>query len=168
MQWNELDAEACSLARTLSIVGDRWTLLVLRDCFLRVRRFDDFHERLGIGRPILTDRLQKLVSAGILDRVPYQERPARLEYRLTAKGLDLYPVVMSLVHFGDEHLAGDSGRPILHRHLTCGELFDPVMTCSACGEALRPREVVAFPGPGARDARSQPRDFTAGGSPDAP
>jgi len=151
MQWSELDAEACSVARTLSIIGDRWTLLILRDCFLRIRRFDDFQERLGIGRPILADRLQKLVSAGILAKVPYQERPVRYEYRLTPKGLDLHPVMISLVHFGDQHLAGPEGRPVLHRHTACGNLFDPVLTCSACGEPITARDVVVEPGPGARE-----------------
>ena len=156
MQWSELDAEACSVARTLSIIGDRWTLLILRDCFLRIRRFDDFQERLGIGRPILADRLNKLVEAGILAKVPYQERPVRYEYRLTPKGLDLHPVLLSLVHFGDEHLAGPEGRPVLHRHITCGNLFDPVLTCSACGEPVTARDVVVEPGPGARERSPVP------------
>ncbi len=156
MNWNELNDEACSLARTLSIIGDRWTLLILRDCFLRVRRFEAFQARLGIGRPILADRLAKLVTAGILDKVPYQARPVRYEYRLTAKGLDLHPIILSLVHFGDERLAGEAGRPVLHRHLRCGQLFDPVMVCSACGEPLAPRDVEALPGPGAASAGRRP------------
>ncbi|QUD89403.1 winged helix-turn-helix transcriptional regulator [Phenylobacterium montanum] len=156
MQWSELDGEACSLARTLSAIGDRWTLLILRDCFLRVRRFDEFQARLRIGRPILADRLKKLVGGGILAKVAYQEGPTRYEYRLTPKGLDLYPVIMSLVHFGDMHLASDAGRPLLHRHLKCGCLFDPVMTCSACGEKVSPRDVRPIPGPGARDPSHMP------------
>jgi DNA-binding HxlR family transcriptional regulator len=156
MQWKDLDAEACSLARTLSLIGDRWTLLILRDCFLRVRRFDDFQARLGIGRPILADRLKKLVDAFILAKVPYQQNPVRYEYRLTPKGLDLYPVVLSIVHFGDTHLAGKKGRPLLHRHRACGHVFDPVLTCSECGEALDPREVEVLPGPGAGAPRHLP------------
>lgn len=156
MQWNELDAEACSLARTLSVIGDRWTLLILRDCFLRVRRFDDFQARLGIGRPILADRLKKLVEAFILTKVAYQQNPIRYEYRLTDKGLDLYPVILSLVHFGDVHLADRKGPPLLHRHKACGQVFEPVMTCSACGEALGPRDVEVLPGPGAREPRHLP------------
>jgi DNA-binding HxlR family transcriptional regulator len=153
MHWKDLDAEACSLARTLSLVGDRWTLLILRDCFLRVRRFDDFQARLGIGRPILADRLRKLVEGQILAKVAYQDNPVRYEYRLTPKGLDLYPVIMSLVHFGDTHLAGEAGRPLLHRHLTCGHVFDPVTVCSECGEPLSPRRVQPIPGPGAGSER---------------
>ncbi|HEY0438157.1 MAG TPA: helix-turn-helix domain-containing protein, partial [Phenylobacterium sp.] len=93
MQWNELDRQPCSVSRTLSVIGDRWTLLILRDCFLKVRRFDDFQARLGIGRPILADRLQKLVDAFVLTKVAYRQNPTRYEYRLTEKGLDLYPVV---------------------------------------------------------------------------
>ena len=157
MQWSELEGEACSLARTLSAIGDRWTLLILRDCFLRVRRFDEFQARLGIGRPILAARLQKLVAGGILSKVAYQHGPTRYEYRLTPKGLDLYPVIMSLVHFGDVHLAGEAGRPLLHRHLSCGHVFDPVMSCSVCGEVVSPRDVRPLPGPGARDPSHLPK-----------
>ena len=157
MRWRELEDEACSLARTLSVIGDRWTLLILRDCFLRVRQFDDFQSRLGIGRPILADRLQKLVAHGVLVKAPYQESPVRYEYRLTPKGLDLYPVILSLVHFGDTHLAEGKGRPMLHRHAGCGHLFDPVLVCSECGEALSPREVAPEPGPGAHAPHHLPR-----------
>ena len=156
MQWSELENEACSLARTLAIIGDRWTLLILRDCFLRVRRYEDFQQRLGIGRGVLSDRLGQLVNAFILAKVPYQNNPRRYEYRLTPKGLDLYPIIMSIVHFGDEHLADKKGRPLLHRHRKCGRLFDPVMTCSECGEPLDPRDVEPEPGPGARGAQHLP------------
>ena len=156
MRWNDLDGEACSLARTVSVIGDRWTLLILRDCFLRVRRFDDFQERLGIARPILADRLDKLVKNFVLTKVAYQERPVRYEYRLTPKGLDLHPIILSMVHWGDIHLAGKKGRPVVHRHLVCGHEFDPVMTCSECGEELAPRDIQVLPGPGAADPRHLP------------
>jgi DNA-binding HxlR family transcriptional regulator len=156
MRWNEMDLEACSLARTLSVVGDRWTLLILRDCFLKVRRFEDFQARLGVSRPILADRLQRLVDAFVLTRVAYQEQPLRYEYRLTPKGLDLHPVIMALVHWGDQHMAGRPGRPLLHRHLGCGAVFDPVMVCSECGDPVGPRDVEPLPGPGARAGRHQP------------
>jgi len=149
MRWEDLGGEKCSVARTVSVIGDRWTLMVLRDCFLGVRRFDAFQARLGITRHILADRLKKLVAAGVLTRVLYETRPDRYEYRLTPRGLDLYPVLMGLVHWGDEHLAGAAGRPLLHRHLACGCDFDPVMTCSACGEAVTARQVQVRPGPGA-------------------
>ena len=156
MQWSDLEDQACSVARTLSVIGDRWTLMILRDCFLRVRRFDDFQERLGIGRPILADRLNKLVDAFVLTKVAYQTNPTRYEYRLTPKGLDLYPVIMSIVHWGDIHMAGKKGRPLLHQHLKCNHEFDPVMVCSECHEPLEPREVRTSPGPGARHAQHMP------------
>ena len=153
MRWEDLDRQACSLTRTLSVVGDRWTLLVLRDCFLRVRRFEDFQARLGIGRGILADRLRKLTDADILAKVAYREAPTRHEYRLTPKGLDLYPLIMAMVHWGDSHMAGDEGRPVLHRHDACGHVFDPVLTCSACGRPVDARGVHVLPGPGAGDPR---------------
>lgn len=152
MRWRELDREACSVARTVAVIGDRWTLLVLRDCFLRVRRFEDFQARLGITRHVLADRLRKLVKQGVLRRVAYQQRPRRHEYRLTAKGLDLYPVLMAIVHWGDVHLAGKRGRPLLHVHRSCGHAFDPLTVCSACGEPVDPRAVQVQAGPGAARA----------------
>jgi DNA-binding HxlR family transcriptional regulator len=149
MRWSDLGSEQCSVARTVAVIGDRWTLLILRDCFLRVRRFEAFEQRLGVTRHILADRLRKLVAEGVLRKVPYQERPTRHEYRLTPKGLDLFPVLMGLVHWGDTHRAGKSGRPLLHHHTTCGHRFDPMLVCSECREALDPREVRVLPGPGA-------------------
>jgi DNA-binding HxlR family transcriptional regulator len=149
MRWAELDREACSVARTVSVIGDRWSLLILRDCFLRVRRFEDFQARLGITRHLLADRLKKLVEAGVLARVPYQERPRRYEYRLTEKGLDLNPVLLALVHWGDTHMAGGRGRPRLYEHRDCGQLFDPVMSCSVCGGAVTARNIRILDGPGA-------------------
>ena len=162
MRWENLEAEACSVARTVSVIGDRWTLLILRDCFLRVRRFEEFQARLGITRPLLASRLRKLVGAFVLAKVPYQQRPLRYEYRLTDTGLDLYPVVMSIVHWGDVHMAGKKGRPLLHQHRTCGKTFDPVMTCSECGEPLDPRQVHVHRGPGAADPRHLPTAEAAG------
>lgn len=156
MQWTDLGDQPCSFARTLSVIGDRWSLLILRDCFMKVRRFDDFHARLGIGRPILTDRLKKLVANFVLTKVAYQQNPTRYEYRLTPKGLDLYPVIMAMVHWGDVHMSDRKGRPLLHRHLDCGHDFDPVLTCSQCAEPLSPRAVALVPGPGARDAAHLP------------
>lgn len=171
VQWSELEDQACSVARTLSVIGDRWTILILRDCFMRVRRFDDFQARLGIGRPILADRLNKLVDAFVLTKVAYQTNPTRYEYRLTPKGLELYPVIMAIVHWGDVNMAGKKGRPILHHHATCNHQFDPVMVCSECHEPLDPREVQISPGPGARHPQHLPMDLAAsvrrGGAKDA-
>lgn len=150
MRWDDLDRETCSLSRTLAVVGDRWTLLVLRDAFLRVRKFEDFQSSLGIARRVLTERLKLLVDEGVLKKVAYQERPVRYEYRLTEKGLGLYPALVALVHWGDAHYAGKKGPPLLHRHLKCGHDFRSVMTCSECGEAIDPREVKPHAGPGAK------------------
>ena len=156
MRWNELSEENCSMARTVSVIGDRWTLLILRDCFLGVRRFEDFQHRLGITRPILASRLKKLVDEFVLVKVPYQQRPTRYEYRLTPKGLDLYPIVMSIVHWGDVHMAGKKGRPLLHTHNICGKDFDPVMVCSECGERLMAKQVHVHRGPGAKNPQHLP------------
>ena len=156
MQWSELGDQPCSFSRTLSVIGDRWSLMILRDCFMKVRRFEDFQDRLGIGRPILAERLKKLVANFILTKVAYQEGPTRYEYRLTQKGLDLYPVVMAIVHWGDIHMADRKGRPLLHQHLTCGHSFDPVTICSECNAELSARDVRILPGPGARAAAHLP------------
>ncbi len=141
MRWEDLDKQACSLARTLSVVGDRWTLLILRDCFLGVRRFEAFESRLGITRHVLAARLRKLVEAGVLTKTPYQERPRREEYRLTEKGRDLYPIILSLVHWGDKYMAGPDGPPVRHVHKTCGKRTTAVLACSECHEPLHPHDV---------------------------
>jgi len=144
MRWDTLAEEDCSLARTLAVIGDRWTLMILRDAFLRVRRFEDFEASLKIARRVLSERLALLVAHGILRKVPYQERPVRHEYRLTEKGLELYPALIALVHWGDRHCAGKDGPPVIHRHLTCGHDFRPVTACSHCGETVAAREVSAI------------------------
>ena len=148
MRWEELDQQPCSLARTLSVVGDRWTLLVLRDCFLGVRRFDAFEQRLGITRHILADRLKKLVEHDILYKTPYQQRPLREEYRLTEKGLELHPVMLALVHWGDKHMADERGAPVIHIHKQCGQPMQPVTTCSCCGKQVHARDIQVLPGSG--------------------
>jgi len=141
MRWENLNKENCSLARTLAVIGDRWTLMILRDAFLRVRRFEDFEKSLKIARRVLSERLALLVEHDILKKVAYQERPTRYEYRLTEKGLELYPAIISLVHWGDKHYAGVKGPPMLHTHIGCGHDFKSVMTCSECGETLNPKNV---------------------------
>jgi DNA-binding HxlR family transcriptional regulator len=152
MKWDALEDEQCSLARTVSVIGDRWTLLILRDCFLRVRRFEAFQSRLKITRHLLAERLKKLVATGVLRKVAYLQRPLRYEYILTQKGLDLYPIIMEIVHWGDVHMVDERGRPRLHEHKRCGHSFDPVMVCSHCGEEITAKEVIVHPGPGAAEA----------------
>jgi DNA-binding HxlR family transcriptional regulator len=137
------ETQVCSIARALEVLGDRWTLLVLRDAFMRVRRFEDFQ------RNVLTDRPNRLVEDGVLKRVPYQERPVRFEYRLTEKGIDLWPVIMTLLQWGDRYYLEDDGPPVVVRHRDCGGAITSHLTCDKCGAELGPRNVVAEPGPGA-------------------
>ena len=134
---------ACSIARTLQIIGDRWTGLTIRESFLGTRRFDDFERQMGIAPNILAQRLGRLVEAGVVARHPYQDRPLRHEYRLTKKGLDLYPVPLAMLTFGDRWLV--AGRPtLLLSHRSCGRRFAAVLTCGRCAEPVR-REDIAFP-----------------------
>jgi DNA-binding HxlR family transcriptional regulator len=142
------ESQVCSVARTLELVGERWTLLIIRDAFLGVRRFGDFAERLGIARNVLQDRLERLVEGGILEKVPYQERPLRHEYRLTAMGRDLWPSIVALLQFGDRHLATEAGPPMLLLHEGCGGELDDRRLCRTCGAAVDLRDVEAVPGPG--------------------
>jgi DNA-binding HxlR family transcriptional regulator len=126
----------CSIARTLDVVGEWWTLLIIRDIFNGVRRFDDLLQHLGISRNILTDRLNSLVDKGVLKRARYQERPARYEYRLTEKGLDLLPVLLLLMRWGDKWLAGEQGAPVSVIHKDCDHGTIPTVMCSVCGQPL--------------------------------
>jgi DNA-binding HxlR family transcriptional regulator len=148
------DSQQCSVARTLELVGERWTLLIIRDAFTGVRRFGDFADRLGIARNVLQDRLERLVDEGILEKVPYQERPVRHEYRLTRQGLDLWPVLVALLKYGDRHLAPD-GAPLLLVHRECGGMVDDRRICERCGTPLEVGDVKLKAGPGA-GARPQP------------
>jgi DNA-binding HxlR family transcriptional regulator len=141
MKWTELPDQTCSVARSVAVIGDRWTLMILRDLFLGVRRFEAFEQRLGISRSIIAERLKKLTDEGVLRREAYQQNPARHEYRLTDKGLALHPVIMAIVHWGDVHYAGTDGPPLIHRHKACGCDFAPVQTCSECGEPVAARDV---------------------------
>jgi DNA-binding HxlR family transcriptional regulator len=138
----------CSVAQCLEVVGEWWSLLIVRDVFLGVTRFDELQERLGISRNVLVQRLARLVEQGVLDKVPYSEHPPRFDYRLTEKGRDLWPVVTAMRQWGDRY-AAPSGPPLQLVHRDCGQVSDAVMTCSACGEAIGPRDVRAIPGPGA-------------------
>lgn len=125
----------CSIARALEVVGERWTLLVLREVFLGTQRFDELQQNLGIARNVLQARLRRLVAAGILRRVLYQERPARYEYRLTRRGTDLWPVLVALMQWGDRYVApGPPPLTIFHRG--CGGEMDGRRRCSACGQDL--------------------------------
>lgn len=140
----------CSIAQALEVLGEWWTLLILRDCFLGVRRFDAFVERLGIARNILTNRLETLIEAGILERRPYDEARSRYDYVLTEKGRALWPVLTALRQWGDEWILGAGNEPIVIEHQLCGHDTIALMTCSVCGAHLEARSVRAKLGPGAR------------------
>ena len=139
------DNQACSVARALEAIGDRWTMLVIRDAFNGVRRFDHFQERLGVARNVLSDRLGRLVDEGILEKRPYQERPPRFEYRLTRKGLDLFPVLVSLMNWGDRHAPDPDGPPMLVLHRDCGGKVDERLMCDRCGEPITALNAEARP-----------------------
>ena len=139
----------CSVAKTVAVVGDTWTLLVIREAFFRVRRFDEFQRNLGIARNVLADRLDRLTDHEILAKVPYSEHPPRHEYRLTQKGRDLYPALIALMQWGDRYTT-DHGAPVTLVHTECGHETAPVLACSHCGEELDPRAVRPEAGPGLR------------------
>jgi DNA-binding HxlR family transcriptional regulator len=145
-------AENCSIQRSLEIVGERWTLLVLREAFYGVRRFEDFVRMLGCPRDVLSARLRTLVDEGILRREPYREpgSRARSEYRLTEKGYELFPALLALMQWGDRWRADPSGPPVELTHRECGEPLEVIMSCRAGHGPLSVRDVAANPGPGAR------------------
>jgi DNA-binding HxlR family transcriptional regulator len=144
----------CPVASTLEIIGERWTILILRDVFLGIRRFEDLQRSLGVARNILQARLERLVEYGILVKRPYQERPLRHEYRLTEKGADLWPVLVTLVHWGDKH-AIDGERPMILQHRGCGGEIDDRRRCTTCGADVTVTEAIALR-TGARPPASAP------------
>lgn len=153
MKWTEISGQTCSIARALSEVGDRWTLLILREAFLRTRRFADFVKRTGAAKNLVSDRLQKLVDAGVLERRVYQDKPERHEYRLTEKGRDLYPLIMALVRWGDRWHDDGRGKPVEHLHRSCNHVMHAEIVCSECNEPLDPHDVEVRRGPALRAER---------------
>jgi DNA-binding HxlR family transcriptional regulator len=137
------EPRVCSIARTLEVVGEKWALLAVREVFLGDRRFDEMVRRTGAPRDTLAARLRTLVAHGIMERRQYSEHPARFEYRLTAAGRDLYPVIMTLLRWGDDHLAGDDGPPMVLEH-SCGHRMVPKVVCEACGEGVDARNTRAL------------------------
>src|SRR5262245_29729146 len=141
MRWADVGDLTCSVARALSVAGDRWPRIV--------RRFENFRA-VGLTRHRLADRLKRLVAAGVFERVRYQDRPPRYEYRLTEKGRDLYPVIVSLVRWGDRWMAGEAGPPVELIHRGCGHVIMPVLACPDCAEPVTARDMRARPGPALR------------------
>jgi len=148
MQRTNFGEMACSIARTLDVVGEPWSPLVLRDVYVGMNRFEQIQHDLGISRKVLTERLHHLVEHGVLERRPYDNRP-RFEYHLTTKGLELFDVLMVMVGWGDKWLAGEAGPPVLYRHHDCGEVSSVDLRCSTCGEPMHSTNVDVLPGPGA-------------------
>ncbi|MEQ8834307.1 MAG: helix-turn-helix domain-containing protein [Miltoncostaeaceae bacterium] len=151
----------CSIARALEVVGERWTLLIVRDALRGFSRFDQFAARLNLAPSTLTTRLNRLVEEGVMERRPYQERPRRNEYLLTERGRALLPVVLSLMDWGDRFLA-TAGAPALASHRGCGGLISPDTSCATCGQRVEPARIEWLPGPGADEddgaSEVRPRD----------
>jgi DNA-binding HxlR family transcriptional regulator len=140
-----------SVGRALALVGERWSLLILRETFFGVRRYVEFARNLSIPRPTLSARLKTLVQAGLLDRVRYASDPDRHEYRLTQAGRDLFPAIVVLMRWGDQYLAGPEGPPIVLRHHDCGELAESFVACRHCGGEVTVDKVTPEPGPAFRE-----------------
>lgn len=141
------DFDGCSIAATLAVIGDRWTVLILRDIFRGVHRFSDLQEELGIARNLLSHRLSRLVDVEILEKVPYQDRPPRYEYRLTDKGRDLSPSLIALMGWGDRWMAGGQPPTVLV-HDRCGTPLEQRVECPACEQEITPTHIRSRPGPG--------------------
>lgn len=141
MKWDEIGQQPCSVARALSVLGDRWTMLIIRNAFMGIRRFDDFQENLGVTRHVLSDRLKRLVEQEILVKAPYVDRQERFEYRLTQKGLDLYPILLAMTHWADQYMDNGEGSPVEYVHQHCGQTFQPLMVCSCCHEPIHAKQV---------------------------
>ena len=139
----DYENQTCSVAGTLELVGERWTLLIVRELLMGVHRFDDLQHDLGIARNVLQARLTRLVAHGLVTRDVYQEHPPRFDYRLTEAGLELWPAIVALMQWGDRHLAQPDGPPVTLEHRDCGGAVDGHLCCERCGARLGPRDVWA-------------------------
>jgi DNA-binding HxlR family transcriptional regulator len=145
---HDYPGQTCSIAKALEVVGERWSLLIVRDVMSGRRRFDELQKGLGVARNVLSARLQRLVEEDILERRPYQESPERYEYFLTEKGLDLWPSLIALLGWGDRHTDYPAGPPLLIVHKECGGRVSDRGVCETCGETLHARDARAIPGYG--------------------
>ncbi|MBV1910087.1 MAG: helix-turn-helix transcriptional regulator [Kangiellaceae bacterium] len=141
MKRTEHNDKPCSIAQTLGIIGDSWTLLILRNCFLKTRRFADFQQQLGLTRHLLSDRLSKLVDNDILNKVPYGKSGKRFEYRLTAKGASLAKVFIAMNQWGNDWLFEEGSAPTQYEHLDCGQVMQPDLSCSECGGKINHKNI---------------------------
>jgi DNA-binding HxlR family transcriptional regulator len=145
---SDYPGQICSIAKALEVIGERWSLLIVRDVMNGRRRFDSLQKGLGIARNVLSSRLQSLVDEDILERRPYQSNPERYEYFLTEKGLDLWPALVALLAWGDRHSPNPEGPPMLIVHKECGGPVNDRGTCGRCGKVLSARDARSLPGPG--------------------
>jgi DNA-binding HxlR family transcriptional regulator len=143
------DLAPCSIARTLDVIGEPWSPLILRDVYVGITRFDQIQADLGISRKVLTERLKWLVDSGVLARSRYQDRPPRDEYLLTDKGTELVDLLMVMVAWGDRWADDGAGPPVLYRHRACGEISHVELRCAHCGTTMRAGDVDLLDGPGA-------------------
>jgi DNA-binding HxlR family transcriptional regulator len=146
---NDYENQSCSIAGALEVVGERWSLLIVRDILLGLRRFDELQSHLGVARNVLQSRLRRLEEHGVIERVPYQQRPPRHEYLLTEKGLDLWPMIVALMKWGDRYAPPEGGPAVLIEHRGCGGAVDEHRICERCGARLTARDAVGRPGHGA-------------------
>lgn len=140
MRWSEIEKVPCPVAQAMAVIGDSWTVLILRDALRGARKFDEFQTAAGIPRATLSERLSHLVEHGVMEKVQYEAHPPRHEYHLTPRGRALQPVLMTLSHWSETHLPVKT-RSTGRRHTTCGHAFKPVVTCSECGETVTPETV---------------------------
>lgn len=158
MKWHDLNGDTCPLARAMGVIGDRWTLLILRECFLGVRRFDGFQKRLGITRHLLAARLKRLETMGVLQRRPYQQRPLRHEYRLTASGKAFAPVLLAMQDWSQHNLPSQEPMPFAFVTRDTGSRVDPVLTDKNTGQELNHRTVLMVPSQAAPADTAEPPD----------
>jgi DNA-binding HxlR family transcriptional regulator len=151
MQRTRFGEMACSIARTMDVIGEPWSPLILRDIYVGINRFEQIHEELGISRKVLTERLKWLVENGVLETREYSTRPPRHEYVLTTKGTELCDLLLVMVRWGDKWLAGEAGPPVLYRHHACGEISHVELHCSVCGKPMHATDIDVLPGPGAQE-----------------
>jgi len=148
MQRTQFGEMACSIARTMAVAGEPWSPLIVRNIYIGISRFDELQRSLGLSRKVLAERLRWLTEHGVLEKRAYSTRPPRYEYALTAKGLELFEVLMVMVRWGDKWLAGEAGPPVLYRHHACGRISHVELRCAACGEPMRATDIDVLPGPG--------------------
>ena len=148
MQRTQFGEMPCSIARTMDVIGEPWSPLIVRNIFIGINRFDQLQQSLGISRKVLAERLRWLTESGVLERREYASKPARYEYVLTDKGLELFDVLMVMVRWGDKWLAGEAGPPVLYRHHACGEISHVDLHCSVCDQPMHAADIDVLPGPG--------------------